>query len=259
MHSLRSLQKNFQEYLLTQNPKIQSAIITTNKLSAHTRLEIYRDAYFLRLLETLEQDYAVLRAIMGEHEFNYLAYCYINAFPSQYRSMRWFGKNLLDFMQHTLPYSNQYSLVEIAQFEWLLTEVFDAKNSSHLPLETMAAIPPEKWPTLQFKLNPSIRQLNTGWNTIEIWEKFKENQTCLPSKQLNAPQTWLIWRKKLDIQFYILSIDEAHMLDAITHGDNFGTICANLCEWIEEDKVAMHAAQLLKRFIIDELIIQIEL
>lgn len=250
MRSLNELQTEFQNYLLHKNSHIQNDIIE-GKLSSLTRLDIYREAYHLRLLDSLKQDYAVIYALMGEEAFNKLALHYIQTHPSQFRSIRWFGKEFAAFIQQTSAYSQQGWLIEMAEFEWLLTEAFDACDSTLLTVEQMAAIPFENWPGMRFQLHPSLRKLVLRWNSMALWNAVKEEK-LLQAKKSSKKTHCFIWRKQHDVHFRSLSIDENDMLDAMLAGKSFSEICERLCQWIDEEQVAMHGATLLKQFIMDE-------
>ena len=53
MTTLYELQKKFQDYVLSPKPGMDSEVIGTQNADAATRLEIYSDAYCLRLIEAL--------------------------------------------------------------------------------------------------------------------------------------------------------------------------------------------------------------
>jgi hypothetical protein len=155
-------------------------------------------------------------------------------------------------------YSDRPWLAEMAEFEWLLMEAFDATDTSIISIEEMSNIPHEKWPELRFKMHPSLRRLNLQWNIVAIWNAIT-NQTACPSPlEAEEQLSWMIWRKELSTMSCSLSMDEAYVIDAMNSEENFSSICEGLCEWIDPENVAMHAALLLKRFILDNLVIQID-
>lgn len=257
MRDLKELQHHFQNYLLDKTNCVAAAVVDVQPMSAKARLAIYREGYYLRLLEALEQDYEVLRALVGEEEFDQLGRDYIHEYPSHFRSIRWYGKELADFLQKKKLTLNQLWLTEMAQFEWLLTEAFDAAASTVVTVEEMAAIPFKKWPKMRFILHPSLRQLILYTNVVPIWQSYKEDGVCLPLQKSEIAAPWIIWRKELEVQFCSLAADETYMLRALMAGAPFGTLCEGLSEWVEEQNVAMHAALLLKRFILDHLIAEV--
>lgn len=254
LRELRELQQAFQAYVLEQNPCIAFDIVNTASVSTATRLDIYRDGYYLRLIEALEQDYPVLRALLGDEQFDQLCREYIDHNPSRFRSIRWFGNEFADYLQKK---SCEPHLVEMAQFEWLLTESFDAADTDIVTVDMMSTIAPDHWPEMQFKCHPSLRILTLNWNTTSIWKSVKEHEKTISPQQSKQPVDWIIWRKKHEIQFCSMQSDEIYMLNAMQSGASFAEICEGLCEWIGEQQVTIQAAILLKRYILDELISEI--
>ena len=63
--SLADLQRAFQDYLLARSDGFAGAVRDTRKADRHALLGVYRDAYALRLIEVLTNDYPGLMAMAG--------------------------------------------------------------------------------------------------------------------------------------------------------------------------------------------------
>jgi len=257
MPELKQLQTAFQAYLLSEDTAVASMVVSTPKVNATERLTLYREGYYLRLLEALQQDYEVLSHYLGEEAFNQLAVDYIDAHPSSFRSIRWFGKELASLMKQMPLYAEQVGLIEMAEFEWQLTESFDAADCAILSMDQMAAIPPADWSDLHLYLHPSLRYCTLHWNTVSNWNAYKEQGECHSFEKSDSPITWISWRKANEVLFRSLVRAEKRMLDGFLAGQSIATICEGLCEWMTEDEVALQLATLLKQFIADELIVAI--
>ena len=61
--SLADLQRAFQDYLLAHSDGLAAAVRDTAKADRATLLDVYRDAYSLRLIEVLTNDYPGLMAM----------------------------------------------------------------------------------------------------------------------------------------------------------------------------------------------------
>ena len=253
MRELQGLQSDFQNYLLDKPSGIQSAVVDVPPVPASIRLDVYKDGYYLRLLDALQQDYEVLHALIGDDEFDQLARDYIHTYPSTFRSIRWYGKELSVFLQQK---TDQPCLIEMAQFEWLLTETFDAADSEIMTIEDMAKIPPKKWPTMRFELHPSLRQLNLSTNTAAVWQSYKEKGILSDFEQSDTYAPWIIWRRELNLLFCSLSPAEHYMLQTLLSGGSFKALCEGLGKWVSEENIAMEAALFLKRLIFDQLIVR---
>ena len=84
--SLADLQRAFQDYLLQASDGFAGAVRDSRKADRHTLLGVYRDAYALRLIEVLTNDYPGLMAMAGPADFDHMALAYIAAHPSRHPS-----------------------------------------------------------------------------------------------------------------------------------------------------------------------------
>ncbi len=251
MNSLRALQTSFLAYLRTPQTQMQGAIVDTPTVSADLRLKIYADAYRLRLIDALSDNYPALHTLLGDDTFAELGADYLAAQPSQHFSIRHFGHRLAEFVAAQTPYARQPVLADLANFEWTLRDVFDAADAATLIAADLAAIAPEMWPELCFKLHPAVRCLDLTWNAPAIWKAIDE-QRDPPAPQINAQITaWLVWRHDLKIYFRSLEVDEAWAIDALRRNTTFAELCAGLCEWVDESHAALRAAGFIQRWLTD--------
>ncbi|RMX20907.1 DUF2063 domain-containing protein [Legionella jordanis] len=248
MNELGRLQESFQAYLMTgEKFALSQAIVDSGMITVAKRLDIYRDAYRSRLIECLSSNYPVCRQYFGDEQFLQLAHSYIDAYPSFFRSIRWYGDCL---STHLAEYSStQPHWVELAQFEWQLNLAFDATDASVLSIDHMTAIQPEHWAEMTFSPHPSLHLLKFAWNTVAIWQAIANNKQPEPVQKNNKSTTWVIWRHNYSSRFYCLAEDESWALNALVKGANFAEICAGLNEWMSEEEVGLRAASLLKGWI----------
>ncbi len=257
--SLRALQADFQGYLLDPERRAIAARVTgTAKVDADTRLGVYAEAYRLRLLEALDTDFPTLHALLGDDEFDRLGRVYIDAHPSKHFSIRWFGERLSEFLRAAAPYNDHPALAEMAAFEWTMTLAFDAADDPLVTLDDMAAVPPSAWPALRFTPHASLHRLDLRWNVPAVWKARAADHDLEPPEENSMPVGWVLWRQELATYFRSLEVDEAWALDALIAGRTFADICQGLCEWIDAQHVAAHAAGLLKRWITGGMIAKVE-
>jgi hypothetical protein len=257
MKDLPQLQAAFQGFILGNDPAINAEIVGTAKVDAATRLGIYANAYRLRLLEALDTDYPGLHTIAGDEEFDRMGRAYIDAHPSSFRSLRWFGDRMSEFLRTTEPYSDYPVFADMAAFEWAMSDAFDAEDSPVASVDDMARIPPEAWPELRFAPHASLRRLDLRWNVPAVWKAIDTEQEPPELEDGEYPVAWLVWRRELRTYFRSLDVAEACALDAMRHGETFAEICEGLTEWIDAQNVPAHAAGLLKLWLGDGLIREI--
>ena len=95
MRELERQQSRFQESVLSGDFPEE---LLQRRGGRCARLEIYQHAYRARLIDALVDNYPALHRALGDEAFEDLAAAYIAARPSRYRSIRWFGDGLADFV-----------------------------------------------------------------------------------------------------------------------------------------------------------------
>ncbi len=254
---LNDLQQQMLAWLQVGDTRINDSVFGTEKVPAQIRLDIYAHAYKYRLVEALEDTFPALNTLMGDEDFFNLGVAYINAHPSQHFSLRYFGHLLSSFLASDIHYKEQVLLSEMAQFEWLLRAAFDAKDGSALTLESLQTINPDSWPILQFEFHQSINQITLQYNTPQLWKAIDQQLEPIDIICHEHAINWLIWRKDLRNYYRSIEVDEAWALRAMINGSNFSEVCTGVCEWVDEQHVAMRVAGFIQNWINEDLIIDI--
>lgn len=261
MMRLAELQAQFESFLLDGNRGIENLTVGSERLPAAERLAVYGNAYRLRLLEVLADDFPGLKGLVGDEAFERLATAYINARPSGHPSVRWFGRHLESFLRDMAPYRHQPYFAEMAAFEWTQGEVMDAANSDAVTENELAGLAPDTWPTMTIVFQPALRRLDLAWNIPAVWQAIREEETPPDPERAPRPVSWLFWRVNMEVHWRSLDDDEAYAIDAArggaTFGATFGAICEGLLARTHDDQVPLRAAGFLKRWTIDELVARI--
>jgi len=253
VNALVTLQAEFSAWMRGSADTLRARVLDTEKADRDTLLRVYRDAYALRLIEALTTDYPGLLAMAGPAEFDMMARAYIAAHPSRHPSVRWFGRDLADFLAVTPPFAGTPDAADMARFEWALGEAFDAADTEPLTFEQLAGAPPEAWATLRLSFVPALRRLSLSYQAPQAWQR----RDTVPPGELDVSAEdgavdWLIWRPAADgdAQFRSMAPDEAAALDAALGGAPFPEICAVLSAYADSaEAAAERAAGLLRAWL----------
>src|SRR5258708_1926287 len=110
-----------------KEPKRQLEIIEeAAPLSTHDRLDVYANAYFYRLLESLAADYTAVQRVIGEEKFHDLAAHYLMRYPSHSPNIGDLGEAFPRFIKGypplaQFPFLHQLAALERAVMECLFT------------------------------------------------------------------------------------------------------------------------------------------
>jgi len=248
MSTLSLTEAMFQDYVLGGGGRIAAEVAGADDAFRKARLDIYRDAYRLRLVEVLASDYAALKAQCGE-AFDAMAEEYLAAHPSVHRNVRWFGAGLADFLRKHPRHSSQPLLADLAAFEWALGLAFDAPDEATVTFDEVAGVSPEHWPDLRFDTHASLQVLKLGTGSVAAWNAFHAGESHASVADAGTAVDWAIWRKALSPYFRSLEKDEAWALAAVRQGSGFGELCAGLCDWVAEADAAPRAARMLRGWV----------
>lgn len=249
MTRLPQIQDAFQGYLLRGDDAVEALVVGTERVPIATRLSIYGDGYCSRLIEALQANFPVLSELLGEVDFASLGTAYVRSHDSPFFSIRYYGNGLADFLATAPEYSGAPVLAELARWEWMMTEVFDAADAGAVGVADLAQLAPQEWAELRFGLHPSVRRLALAWNAPQIWNAVSDKEEP-PEVEFSAvPVEWVLWRQELRTYFRSLQPGEAGALEAVRDGQSFGELCALLCAEFGEDAAPARAAGFLRGWV----------
>jgi hypothetical protein len=257
MNQLRKIQENFQSYLRGFDHTIENHIYDQQANSVKRRLYIYKDAYYLRLIEALQKNYPGVFLLLGD-DFKKMTTQYIDQKPSQHYSINVFGKGIPRFLKQTAPYSARSELAEMAAFELALNVAIDTLDAPALSPEDMSSIAQEKWPKLKIKPHPSLQILKLKWNVAAIWQAVVEKNPPPPLTK-NQTNTWIVWRKDIYTYYVMLSSADAFIIQSMKKNLPVAKICEGLCRWLDDEQVPQYLVNTILRWLHDKLLSEISL
>lgn len=255
--SLAELQTELQNFLLDKTQNASDLTLETPAFSREERLQIYHEAYRLRLIDALRNDYPALEAYIGEENFALVATEFIATNPSQHPSLRWFGEKLPQFLREHPEWKLHIQIAELAKFEWVQMMAFDAADTSLATIDDVRALQPEQWMIMQLEFHSSLERLSCYSNAPKLWNALIKDEAEIQVEISENVQEWLVWREDLQVIYRPLDTAEAWALDNFLLHKTFADTCGGLCEWFAEEQVPMRAAQYLQQWISAQLITKI--
>ena len=227
-------------------------VVSDARGSAPQRLEIYANAWFQRILGALKDDFGALATQLGDAGTNDLALAYLIAHPPRHASLRYVGAQLADYLARDARaefFRRHWPwCADLARFETALLDAFDAADAPVLARAELAALPPERWPTLRLRLQPSARLLNLDWDVAPMREAHEQDHS-LPAPQAPGANVQLVWRRDETVRWRALEALEAELLRAAQAGYGFEELCRRAARELGEEAAPAEAAALLGRWV----------
>jgi hypothetical protein len=258
MSELASLQRAFQRHVDRPGRAMAGAVLATARAGAARRLGVYADAYRLRLVEALANDYPALQAVLGEAGFEGMMRAFIAARPSRHANLRWYGGELARYLARARQWRRRPLLAELARFEWALGLAFDAEDAPVAAVHDAARVSADRWPGMRLRLHPSVQLLPLRSNAPQVWRAAGAGRKAPAAAMRRRPVHWLVWRKGHEPFYRALSREEAWALGAVAKGRSFSHLCDGLRRHVGDARAAQRAAQFLKGWLEEELVRTIE-
>ena len=174
---LAELQQQFQQRVLVRQGLIEPELMGAAAPDFEARLGAYVEGYRSRLIEALGATYPALKATLGEEYFGQCMRDYIESTPSRHYSVRYYGALVSERMAAAGD-DRARMLADLARWEWLLAEVFDAPDDEALGVEALAEVPPDAWAGVSFQFRACVRQIDLNSNAVEYWRASKTYAPC---------------------------------------------------------------------------------
>lgn len=241
---LEQLQSEFKTYLFSgvNESELASSVASVNNIDSILRLDVYRNAYYIRLQEALAHDFPILLAVMGDDVFGREMASYLQAHPSTASSLRYIGQHLSQwFYQHNKP-----ELADVAKLEWAVLKAFDAADAEVMLSESLQSILPEHWEQLRFTLQPSVTLLKTSINAMSLWSAHLK-KAPLPDIQFEHSESLVVSRASDGP--VVRAIPPTHYIfyEALAESRTLGEVCEYLARIEPQSDVSYIAAQCLSQ------------
>jgi hypothetical protein len=211
-----------------------------------TRIEVYSEAYFLRLRDVLREDFHRVSALLGADQFDQVVVKYLEEFPSERPSVRHLGRALAEFLRRREDVPK--CLADLAELEWARVEVFDAPDAGCATIEDLVSVLTDDWPALRFRAIPAMQILRARYPVHQLW-------SCDQSLEMSPGETSLrVWRKNSNEVLHApMDALESEALHKMISGEPLTAICESFAD-LPETKAAHEATGLLARWIEDGII-----
>ncbi|MEO5971728.1 MAG: DNA-binding domain-containing protein [Bdellovibrionia bacterium] len=188
-------------------------------LSKSMRLDIYQTSWWIRLFESIADDYGSVLRCLGRPRFRRLIRAYLKEFPPQSYTLVHAGDRLPEFLEHFEDIAIKKPwIMDLARFERADYQVYHAADSLHWNPQWLSQLTPEAASTLRLQTQSSVVLLKSKWKFEGL---LKSGKTC----HLGASR-FVIYRDGFNSTYQTLKPLQFKLLQLAHRG-------STLNEWIE--------------------------
>ena len=216
------------------------------------RLEVYADAYYLRLRDVLAEDFPRVAQLLGDEDFAHLVRGYLKAHPSTEPSVRHLGRALAEFIRahdDSATVARRPCGFGMGPRQRLRrSRRRRAAHHGEAGRTRFAA-----WPHQKLVAVRSLETLTASWPVHRLWAAEGNPEA------VEADVTSIrVWRGK-DFHVFHAPMDtrESAAISRLLAGASFAELC-QVFEDLEEQQAAQEAGALLVRWLEDGIIARVE-
>lgn len=197
-------------------------IADTPPLDKLARLDIYAEAYFVRILESMKADFPITARLLGDHSFQKLIADYLKQHPSRLSNIGEIGRFFSRFVA-TYENLNAATFLEpVIAMEWLMIESFYADDTGLLDPAKLVSLSEEDWENAEFKLAYFVHLIESPWALDQFWQ-LKDESVAVESVDLEekkSAQSFLLLRQNGVVLLEKISDAEFKLLKKLHSGVN---------------------------------------
>jgi hypothetical protein len=169
MEHLAERQQAFAAALLDPGLAVPDGLVGPDGEQSARRFAVYKNNVFVGLTEALRAGFPCVARIVGDEFFMAMARVFAAGTPPSSPVLLHYGAGFPEFIEAFPPAASLPYLADVARVERAATEAYHASDATALTADAFAGIPPEKSPSLRFRLHPSVRMVRSRFPAYTIW------------------------------------------------------------------------------------------
>ncbi len=207
--------------------EIRMVIAGNDRLTPVQQAEIYREQFWLRHRDSLDEDFPALSSWLGQDAFECLARAYLAAIPPSSWTLRDLGvawPAWLDQYEH-FPSGLGPVARELAHLDLGFITAFDAPARVPVHAEKVATIAEDAWPDARILLQPSLRVF--AFKHAVNGYRWAVRRGDIPGSLLPAKPTWIALYRGEDLRVHEaeLAVGEHALLVQLAAGATLSYAC----------------------------------
>lgn len=186
--------------------------------------EVYRNNYRGNLHDTLAAAYPVIRQLVGANFFRLLAKRFIEQHPSRSGNLHRYGSGMAEFLTNFQNTQHLAYLPDMARLEWAYHRAYFADDVAPFELARLAAVTPESYGGLRWRLHPGCSLTTSAHPVSAIWQAHQEEVPADFHIDLNSGgENLLVHRNGLSVEIVRIDAPSHHWLVLLQQNNPMGS------------------------------------
>jgi hypothetical protein len=197
--------------------------------------------------KALALTYPVTLRIVGDDFFAALVGDYLERYPSRHGDLHPAGNRFAEFVASGFAEKGSAFayLADLAKLEWAWAEALLCADAPSVGTEALAAFEPSLWPSLRFRLHPSVALISTPWPILTIFDEHRREHPAIVSLDAGG-ECVVVLRRAQCVEAHRLNAPEHRMWVALAAGKSLQDALEELLQGNDDapagDEVAVREA-----------------
>jgi len=234
MPTLRQVQQRFTADILAYARGHQSPSQAARHLRVpagvdwQTRLDIYRNGYPARILESLGEAFPATANILGDGSFANLVRRYLAGVDLHSYNLNDVGERLADHCRAD-PLSEELPFLgDLASLEWAILRAFHSRDREPVDPTAFATYDMEDWERAVLEFQPSLAVVESAWPIRDLRDTMNVDRADIAIDLVDRPQVVLVHRRGLDVDVRVIDRRERDALETMRSGVTLASAMENL-------------------------------
>ena len=187
-----------------------------------TRFNIYRNNFYVAVINVLKERFPVTERIVGEDFFKATAREFVERTPPKGQSNLSYGCTFPEFLQSFPPVSDLPYLADVARLEWARFEAAISEDQPTVTSQDFSGINPAHAALVKLNLHTSTHVLTSDFPVYDIWRTNHEDDEVQSLRDSAGSQAVLIARSHKGIEVHQIPVAGVRFMEALTSGSTLG-------------------------------------
>lgn len=219
-------------------------------------LEVYRNAYRTRLVDSLRETFARTAQWIGDDAFVAAAAHHFITNPPRGWTLDLAGEGFVEVLAEL--FANDPEVAELGWLEWTMHRLFVAEDALALDraafLKQVRQLDEDGWMDLRLRFVPALAVRPVTTQCAAIWRSLAEGKAPPQEFLLAERMHLLVWREGLSPVFRQVSAGECRALQLLRGGGSYGDACQLLVTMLGEAEAVATAGAMLARWVDDGMV-----